>query len=124
MSTVLTADDNGTIRLVIRAALEDEGYAVLEAAGGLEALAALVASAVPLLVLLDDRMPDLGGIEVLQAVAEDPALARHVYTLMSAGQRVVPALPFALGVLAKPFALEDLLGAVRAMEMQLPAGLG
>ena len=124
MRTVLAVDDDETIRLVIRAALEDEGYAVLEAAGGLEAMAALGASAVPLLVLLDDWMADLGGMEVLRAAEEDPALMRHAYTLVTAGQRGVPDFPFAVGMLAKPFDLEDLVEAVRAMELHLPAGTG
>jgi CheY-like chemotaxis protein len=62
--TVLLADDEAGLREMLRMVLEHEGYAVLEAANGEEAVA-LVASRPGGIaaVLLDVQMPVLGGLE-------------------------------------------------------------
>ena len=62
---ILVVDDEPSIRRLLRGYLEAESFAVSEAATGSEALA-LVRSGRPDVVLLDVRLPDLGGIEVLR----------------------------------------------------------
>ena len=57
---VLVVDDEESIRATVRAALDLEGYRVLEAADGAEALR-IAASETPCAVLLDMRMPVLDG---------------------------------------------------------------
>lgn len=122
MIPVLTADDDESTRVVIRQILEDEGYPVIEAADGWAALDLLTASAAPLAVLLDDRMPGKSGMQVLEAVEADPLLRRHAYTLLTGQFGIELALPFEVGVLPKPFDLDDLIHAVREMECRLGGG--
>src|SRR5579859_2254953 len=118
MATVLVVDDDGSIREVERAALEDAGYTVLEARDGAEALGVLRASPEPLVVLVDLLMPVVNGFELLKTVAEDWELARrHAYVVVSAEHQslpVVQALRSSTVVegVAKPFDLDTLLDAV------------
>ncbi len=64
-ASVLVTDDQSNIRLLLRAALETEGYAVTEAADGRQALDA-VARDRPDLMILDLNMPVLDGMAVLE----------------------------------------------------------
>jgi two-component system nitrogen regulation response regulator NtrX len=68
-ATVLVVDDEGSIRESLRMILEYEGYRVEEAGGGREALAT-AAHVDPDAVLLDIKMPEMDGIEVLSAFRE------------------------------------------------------
>jgi putative two-component system response regulator len=70
-STILIVDDDPSSRGVLRQVMAQEGYAVLEAADGVEALA-LVNEQAPDLVLLDLRMPNLDGDQVCQRMKGDP----------------------------------------------------
>jgi CheY-like chemotaxis protein len=124
----LVADDDRPIRDVLRLALEDEGYEVLEAGDGAATLEVLRASAQPLIVLLDLRMPGMDGAAVLRAVAKDARLARHhAFVLMTANGQVRPQslvrLLSLLGVpvLCKPFELDDLLDTVEHVAQRLTA---
>jgi two-component system response regulator (stage 0 sporulation protein F) len=67
---VLLVDDEDTIRLFLEKTLRDEGYEALTAATGEEALE-LTRSELPDLILLDLKLPDINGIEVLQRVKEE-----------------------------------------------------
>lgn len=64
---VLIADDEKNMRWVLRQALEPDGFEVVEAADGKEALAA-VSEVPPDIMLLDHRMPAPDGMEVLRRV--------------------------------------------------------
>ena len=67
--TVLLVDDEKAIRDSLRMVVEYEGYRVLEAANGDEALAAVRRSS-PDAVLLDIKMPEMDGLEVLASLRE------------------------------------------------------
>lgn len=118
-ASVLVVDDDRCVRQMMAMFLKDDGYHVIEAANGVEALRILRASPDRLVVLLDWKMPQLSGEEVLQAVQQDAALAtKHAFVLVSA---VTPAhSPHLLdlldtlyiAVLRKPFRLPQLLDAV------------
>ena len=123
---VLVVDDDRAIRETLRMALEDEGYAVLEAADGLVALELLRSHVVPMVVLLDLRMPRLDGVEVLREVAGSAELSgRNAYALVTANghtldtsaDRVLTHL--GAPVIAKPFDLDDLLEMVERMARRL-----
>ena len=60
---ILIADDEADIRLVLRMRLEQDGYAVLEARDGAEAVR-LAQSEMPDLIVLDVMMPEMDGVEV------------------------------------------------------------
>ena len=62
---ILVVDDEPNIRLVFRTALESGGYVVDEARDGQEALARLAATPYAL-ALLDLKMPQMGGMDVLR----------------------------------------------------------
>ncbi len=69
-ATILTVEDDDAVRRSIREHLEDQGHAVIEARDGREGLEAF-ADRSPDLVLLDLRMPQLGGLDVLRAIRRD-----------------------------------------------------
>ncbi len=77
MYTVLVVEDERDIREVLRRYLEREGISVLTAGTGAEALH-LIESIRPDLVLLDLGLPDIDGVEVLDAAA--PAIPVVVLT--------------------------------------------
>jgi CheY-like chemotaxis protein len=117
--TVLVIEDEVPIRNAVRFILDEEGYTVLEAPNGLVALDLLRASEGPLVVLLDQIMPEMSGAELLRAVAAEPELgARHAYIIFSASQEF--SAPTAqvhlpdkrLVYLPKPFELDDLIAVV------------
>lgn len=65
MKTVLLVDDEANIRFVYEEELKEDGYRVISAANGQEALE-LFANEQPDLVILDIQMPGMNGIEVLR----------------------------------------------------------
>jgi len=67
--TVMIVDDEPNHRLVIRKMLEREGYEVLEAKNGRDALSVLKKGA-PDLILMDIMMPDMNGWEASRAIKE------------------------------------------------------
>ncbi len=75
---VLVVDDSADIRFMLRMFLEDAGMEVCEASSGIAALARLDdASSRPDVVVLDQRMPELTGLEVARALvarADHPPL--------------------------------------------------
>lgn len=125
-AAVLVVDDDDDIREVLRALLEDEGYAVEEARHGEEALRALRTSHQRFVVLLDLRMPVLDGAAVIAAIArEKTLLRRHAYILATADNRTLP-LSFVqqltsmeIPVLSKPFEERRLFALVAASAARL-----
>jgi DNA-binding response OmpR family regulator len=71
MATVLIIDDDRTAADAMAALLRREGYGVLVAGGAVDALHHLRHEALDL-VLVDMAMPDFNGLEVLQALSEEP----------------------------------------------------
>lgn len=69
-SRILVVDDNRINRLKLGRALKTEGYEVLEAAGGREALEVLQSEPIDL-VLLDLLMPEVDGFQVLEQMKSD-----------------------------------------------------
>lgn len=63
--TILLIDDSSIIRSVFRSALERDGFAVLEAGDGQEALAILDGRAISA-VVCDICMPNMGGLDFLK----------------------------------------------------------
>ncbi len=70
MKKVLIADDKATSRELVRTVLEKEGYSVVEAADGIEALEN-ARSAEPDMIILDLQMPGLDGFSVLEELRKD-----------------------------------------------------
>jgi CheY-like chemotaxis protein len=87
---VLIVDDDAEIRHTMQTVFMDDGCQVTMAPDGMDALRILHASPDPLPVFLDLMMPRMDGVEVLRAVQHDPALAKHVFTVMTAAHRTLP----------------------------------
>jgi len=66
-SIVLIADDDPSIRLVLRHTMEQSGYQVVEAANGLEAVQAVIRQS-PDLILMDAVMPEMDGFRATQEI--------------------------------------------------------
>jgi two-component system cell cycle response regulator DivK len=71
---ILIVDDNAQNRKLARDVLHFAGFRTLEATGGVEGVAMAMEEG-PDLVLMDIRMPDLGGVEALRLLREDPRTA-------------------------------------------------
>jgi len=115
---ILVVDDERLIRWTLRERLEKEGHAVLEAETGAAALELLRQEDVELL-LLDFKLPDIDGLEVLRAAKERrPAPAVILMTAFASVQNAVEAMRLgAFDYVKKPFNLEELvLGVERALE--------
>jgi len=83
LRTVVIADDESSMRLLVHATIESDDYSVVEAADGAEAWA-LVQKHKPALVLLDVQMPGRSGFEVLRSIKADPSLATTKVILLTA----------------------------------------
>ena len=105
--TVLVADDDEAIRQVISEVLRDEGYEVICAENGAQALTELCREHRPDLLLLDLMMPVMSGWEVLEQLQANEELSRIPVIVMSA-----MTAPGVREHLSKPIDLERLLRAV------------
>lgn len=111
---VLVVDDDAAIRETMTAILADEGYAVVAAANGAEALDRLRASgARPCVILLDLMMPVMNGNQFFSEQQRDPELATIPVVLLSADPNVrEKARAFGGDYLAKPVRIERVLDAI------------
>ena len=106
---VLVEDDDG-IRETMAALLEDEGFAVLQAANGEEGLARLRAATDPCLVLLDLWMPVMNGWQTAEELHHRYGRTIPIIVVTAAEHAEGRAREIdADGVLAKPFEVDDLL---------------
>ena len=114
--TVLIADDEPNIVISLEFLLEQNGYRVLVARDGHEALEAIERE-LPDLVLLDVMLPHVSGYDVCQRIRQNPAWARmRVVMLTARGREVEVTKGLALGANAyvtKPFSTRELLDEVR-----------
>jgi len=129
IATVCVIEDDEGIRDIVRDLLTDEGYAVIEAATGLEGKHILDASAGRLIVILDYRLPALDGCDLLELVAQDEDLReRHTFIMMSASpaktiedcEEAIDELD--VPIVPKPFDIDELVEAVRQAEARLDPG--
>ena len=112
---MLVADDEPRITKLVSIALAGEGFRVVTAGGGDEALAR-AEEVRPDIVLLDIVMPDLDGIEVMRRLRERRAVP--VILLTAKGSATDKAKGLDLGAddyIAKPFHPDELAARVRAV---------
>ena len=105
MARILVADDEKSIRLVLRKFLTSKGHEVLEAENGREVLEILKKEPVDL-IFLDLKMPKLGGLEVLEKVKGVPVVVLTAYGTMD---YTVKAIELgAADYITKPFSFEEI----------------
>lgn len=112
---ILVVDDEFAIRDTLTGVLAQEGYEVVCAGNGQEALERLRESAPPAVILLDLMMPNMSGEQFRETQLADPLLASIPVVLLTADPSVRSKARnvAAEGYLAKPFSLDDLLAVVR-----------
>ena len=120
-ATVLIADDEPSMRLLVHTTIESDEYQVAEVADGDEAWA-FIKRHKPQLVLLDIQMPGRNGLEILRSIRSDPSLAGTRVIMLSAKALVADVeAGMAAGAdfyLTKPFSPLELLNRVAdALEM-------
>jgi two-component system, cell cycle sensor histidine kinase and response regulator CckA len=121
--TILVADDEEMVRLVVRAVLSYRGYKIIEAADGAEAVAKFQSAIQPVdLVILDVDMPKLDGWKTLAQLRQ---LNRQTRAILFSGapaeeESAPPDLLEGTQFLAKPFDNYDMLRLVRST-LNLPA---
>lgn len=116
MTRILVADDDSAIRQMLKELLADEGYDVVVAATGREALSRM-AKHEPDVMLLDVRMPDMDGLELLRRMQADGD-STPVLVMTAHGTASVAIEAIQLGAydyLTKPLDLEDVLISLRRM---------
>jgi twitching motility two-component system response regulator PilG len=116
-ATVMVVDDSQTIRRSAETLLTREGYSVITAEDGYEALAK-IADHHPQVVFVDIMMPRLDGYQVCALIKANPRFAATPVIMLSsrdglfdrARGRIVGSDQY----LTKPFTKDELLGAVRS----------
>jgi CheY-like chemotaxis protein len=106
---ILVVDDDESIREFVSVALVDEGYSVVTAGDGAQALESIQRER-PGVILLDMRMPVMDGWEFSRAYHATPAPHAPIIVVTAARDAAERASQIqAEGYLAKPFDLEELL---------------
>jgi CheY-like chemotaxis protein len=112
VKTILIADDEAHLRLLVRKTLLEDDYRMVEAADGRAALEKALKER-PDLLILDWMMPGLSGIEVLEQLRKDPLAAKTPVVMLTArSQQVDKDRAVELGVsayLLKPFSPLELI---------------
>jgi DNA-binding response OmpR family regulator len=116
MTRLLVADDSETVLLMLQRRLEMEGYDVVTATDGVEALARLQEAGPkpPDVILLDAMMPNMSGLEVLEELRK---LGSKIPVLMISAHLDAqePHRMRKLGAtdcIPKPFEWDDLIGRI------------
>jgi len=113
--TILVVDDEPTLRETLAEALEADGYRVVTAADGREALTRFRADR-PDLVLLDLMLPELSGIEVCRIIRRESGVPIVMLTAKDAELDKVVGLELgADDYVTKPFSLRELSARIRAL---------
>ncbi|HSY65778.1 MAG TPA: response regulator transcription factor, partial [Terriglobales bacterium] len=114
VATVLVVDDEPQIRRVLRATLSSNGYEVVEAKSGQEAIEMVVAER-PDLILLDVNMPGMSGLEACTKIRMSFDGPIMMVTVRNAERDKIAALDAgADDYVVKPFAIGELLARIRA----------
>jgi DNA-binding response OmpR family regulator len=121
--TILLVDDEESIQKLLTYPLEREGYRVVQARDGEEALARFIEAPVDL-VVLDLMLPKLGGLEVCRRMRKIEGTV-PIIMLTARGDEVDKVVGLELGAddyITKPFSIREFMSRVRALlrRAQLP----
>jgi len=119
MKRILIADDSVNTRGILRFMLQNQGFELVEADNGEDALAKVAASR-PDLIVLDGMMPKLTGFDACRYLKEDPKTASIPVILLTAVPQTDPTRDWkkeapADRFMAKPFQMKDLLAAIESL---------
>src|SRR2546421_8092864 len=111
---VLVVDDEHALRRLLRLYLEREGYAVVEADNGLDALSTVRSNSIDL-ALVDVMLPELDGFSVVRRIREQSALP--IILITARGEETNRVAGLELGAddyVVKPFSAPEVVARVRA----------
>lgn len=113
---ILVVDDAKTIRDLVRFSLSKQGYSVVEASDGLEAIKALEANGSVDLIISDLNMPNMNGLELSQKVKQSDSWKQiPIFMLTTEASQEIAQKGKQIGILAwivKPFQPDKLLAAI------------
>jgi two-component system, NtrC family, response regulator AtoC len=116
MDRILIADDDAGIRGMLKDFLEDEGFTVDETDDSGRVFESLRSNDPPILVLMDVRMPNKSGIDVLRELAEERGTQLPFIIMTAYGSASLAIQAMQLGAydyITKPFDLDDVLITIR-----------
>ena len=111
---VLVVDDEHSLRKLLRLYLEKEGYVVVEAENGLDALSRLRRGGIDL-ALVDVMLPELDGFEVVRRIRTESAIP--IILITARGEEAQRIAGLELGAddyVVKPFSAPEVVARVRA----------
>lgn len=112
---ILIVDDEQQIRRFLRISLASQGYSVIEAENGEQALAAAYIRS-PDVVLLDLGLPDMDGHDVLRGIRDHSTVPIIVVSVRDREEEKVRSLDNgANDYVTKPFGIQELLARIRAV---------
>jgi two-component system OmpR family response regulator len=114
-TTVLVVEDDQTLRDVLKYNLVKEGYAVVTATNGLEAVN-LAHARQPGLIILDLMLPQMSGLEVCRVLRKDMIVP--ILMLTAKAEELDKIVGLEVGAddyVTKPFSMRELLARVRAI---------
>jgi two-component system alkaline phosphatase synthesis response regulator PhoP len=109
---VLIAEDDPSVRMTLEFVLEDEGFDVLAAEDGVEALK-IATSERPNVILLDQMMPRMNGKELLAALRSDSATSSIPVFVLSGMTRASSDEWAGAHFIGKPFSPDELVERIR-----------
>jgi len=113
---ILAIDDENDVLLIIKTALASEGYDILTASNGFDGLA-LAEDQKPDIILLDLRMPEMDGMEVLEQLRENEKtqdIPVIILTGISDKNKIREALDKGITYyIVKPFECQDLVSKIQ-----------
>ena len=113
-ATILVVDDEPQIRRALRATLSSQGYTIVEAKSGEEALEIIRRERIDL-ILLDVNMPNMDGVETCREIRGASQVPVIMLTVRNAERDKVRALDSgADDYVVKPFGIQELLARIRA----------
>jgi DNA-binding NtrC family response regulator len=109
MKKILIADDEKNMRWILDKALKDEGFSVVEATDGQEAFELFIDTE-PDMIILDYRMPEMDGMEVLKRIKTiNQKVPVIMVTAHGSTDAAVEAMKLgAIDYISKPFDMEEL----------------
>jgi two-component system chemotaxis response regulator CheY len=123
----LVVDDSRAMRSIIKNIIKTEGFTFAEAGHGLEALAVLETSEVPDLALVDWNMPEMNGLEFVQAVrAQDRFKSMKILMVTTETDFEYMSRAMEAGAdeyLMKPFDKAALRGKLELLGLAAPASI-
>ncbi|HET9111467.1 MAG TPA: response regulator [Ktedonobacterales bacterium] len=128
LPTVCVIEDDEALRDTLRMLLEEEGYPVVEAADGLAGYRLLTETDQRLIALVDHKMPQMDGCDLLERMEQDATLrARHTYIMLSASPKQADEdcgetlEELEAPLVHKPFSIDEVLDAVAEAVQRLGA---